>query len=750
VAVTNDQVADDPARSGKFSTASIACVAGVYTACFWPMLLGRHFFYGDLGNMHLPLRRFYAESFTEGYSPLWIPNLFSGFYLHAEGQVGMFHPVHWLLYRFADFDAAFALECTLAYPFALVGMLLFLRRLSLAPSSALIGATAFGFSTYLMIRFMHVNVVAVLAHTPWLLLLLDIAARTQRASTKRVAWVGIALLSASQVLLGYPGAFVFSALALGLYGLFLARNFKRWAPLGSLTSAFGVGVLIASVQWIPTFELFLESNRLETSATMLAAQSLHPWNLLQAFAPYLFAERVYQLDTSNPIEQSFYFGAAMPVAVAWLVLRRNELQQRTLLACLAIAATLALILALGRYGGLYWIVTHLPLVGQLRNPARFTLFVHLAGAIAIALAFGDAAKALSRGDARDLRRARVLWLVPALSTAIAGGAYLVSRGAEPTASTATSFTSPWLLFAGPPLFFMATALWVRAARGGALATTALVLFIAGDQAAFAVSLWWTEPPVSVAQFAADTPRGPNGEHGRIAVGYTDYVSVDASGDVTFHASTRRLMRDAHLVWGWTGLMPTRQLPPYVPSDTNESAQVYSPRAIRLAATTHIRKGKELVRMPNPLPRFRFVEHAIVTTDVARDVESIDLRSQALVTTRLDLEEGPSGKIKVLTDRPGEIRLSSEAPARQLLVIAESFHPGWELTIDGNPESLVRAYGDFMGAVVDKGSHEIRLEFRPRSLVAGWAGTSIGLLLLACRYLPVLRYAKRFQSRPMSG
>jgi hypothetical protein len=483
---------------------------------------------------------------------------------------------------------------------------------------------------------------------------------------------------------------------------------------------------------------------------MLSAQSLHPLNLLQPLAPYLFAERVYQVDTSNPIEQSFYLGAVAPIAAAWLMLRRREIDRRALLVGLALVVAVSLVLALGRYGGLYWIVAQVPWLGQLRNPARFTLFVHFALAIGIALAFADASKALREAEPLSLRNARLLWLVPALATAIAAAALGIALASTPSEDTGARVSRPLLLLLGPPLFAIATALWLRAARGGALATAALVFFIAADQAAFAASLWWTEPPVSVARFEADTPPGPRGEHGRIAVGYTDYVRVDERGNITFHASTRRLMRDEHLAGGWTGLMPKRELPPYVPKQSDPDALAYSSRAIRVAAVTHIRKGKDLVRIPHPLPRFRFVDRAQVTDDVAGAIEKIDIRTTALVATAVELEPGEPGSIEVLRDRPGDIALSVDAPSRQLLVIAESFHPGWQLAVDGQPARLVRTYGDFMGTPVAAGAHELQLEFRPRSLTLGLAGSSIGLLLLACRYLPLRAVRRHFPSPAPRG
>lgn len=51
---------------------------------FWPVAARRMFVYGDLGNFFLPIRLFLFESLQRGEAPLWLPQLFCGFYVHGE------------------------------------------------------------------------------------------------------------------------------------------------------------------------------------------------------------------------------------------------------------------------------------------------------------------------------------------------------------------------------------------------------------------------------------------------------------------------------------------------------------------------------------------------------------------------------------------------------------------------------------------------------------------------------------------
>src|SRR5688572_12435104 len=137
------------------------------TAMALPMLWGNVYTSDDLGAFHLPIRAFYARQLAAGEAFDWLPNLFAGFYLTGEGQAGTYHPLHWLLYAALPLDLAFDLELLAAYPFALVGMYLFLRRVLVRRDAAAYGALAFAFGGFNLLHFVHVNAVGVLAHLPW-------------------------------------------------------------------------------------------------------------------------------------------------------------------------------------------------------------------------------------------------------------------------------------------------------------------------------------------------------------------------------------------------------------------------------------------------------------------------------------------------------------------------------------------------------------------------------------------------------
>src|SRR5262245_24715914 len=208
-----------------------------------PLFLGQVYVTDDLGIGHLTMRTFYAHSLGQRESFIWWPNVFCGYYLHGEGQAGMYHPLHLLLYSLLPLATAFNLELLLTYPFLLAGTFLFLRRCEFRRDAAIFGALLFTFSGFSFLHFVHPNMVSVIAHLPWLLLAIDVVMCD--SGTRRVAFakLGVGLLTVSQLLLGHPQAVWISAVIELSYLLFRLSDWKTKGRLWTLREAKLVGIL---------------------------------------------------------------------------------------------------------------------------------------------------------------------------------------------------------------------------------------------------------------------------------------------------------------------------------------------------------------------------------------------------------------------------------------------------------------------------------------------------------------------------
>ena len=170
-------------------------------------------------------------------------------------------------------------------------------------------------------------------------------------------------------------------------------------------------------------------------------------------------------------------------------------------------------------------------------------------------------------------------------------------------------------------------------------------------------------------------------------------------------------------------------------------------------------------VPNPLPYCRLLSLAVVSDDPAGMIlrrrtvlrpgpghplvgedppgvmHKIDVDTTAVVDRAVDLEPGAAGACKVQKFRPGLIEVEVSAPRRQLLVVSESFDPGWSATAQGSPLPILRAYGDFMGCVVGPNTKNVVFRFTPASYVRG-KQVSLFASLIALAWLGVLFFLPR--------
>ena len=181
-------------RSRSLAYVTAACSLALLAPLLVPLFTGRVFTNTDLHWFHLPLRLLYQQALAAGDTVLWTPSIFSGLYIHGEGQAGVFHPFHQLLYRVLPLQPAFNLELIANYLLAFAGMFSFMRRLQFNRAPSLLGALLFAFSGFNLLHHQHVNMVAIVAHMPWLLAAADVVIVDERRRVRTLGVAAIALI----------------------------------------------------------------------------------------------------------------------------------------------------------------------------------------------------------------------------------------------------------------------------------------------------------------------------------------------------------------------------------------------------------------------------------------------------------------------------------------------------------------------------------------------------------------------------
>lgn len=725
-----------------------------------PFFAGRIYTADDLGAFHLPIRAFYADQLANDQPSDWMPQLFSGFYLAGEGQAGIYHPLHQLLYRFLPLRAALAWEYLLPYPLMMLGMWLLLKRRLGRSDAAMLGGLLFAFCTFNLLHFIHPNAIEIIAHIPWLLWAIDVALVDSRRRQVALACALIALLTGSQLLLGYPQFVWFSLVAEFSYVIFLETAHRYTARIGCdlcatcnecvgctvdtwprVVIAKGIGLLIGGVQLLPSLDALQHSARQSVDADFAFWGSLHPLNLLQLVAPYMFADRVWG---DSPHEFGVYVGAVPLILVVWLVARQGELGPLTRLAWATIGfAMLMLLLAFGQYGFLYRITTWLPLIGNFRCPCRYLVLFQLAVTVVATIGFMLVLRQneqVRRQQAQGVQyHHRNFWLAvwrdfEPLWCLVGFAAAVAVAGIKLRHESYVAPISAVLL--GPLLLAAAATLVALAVRGYSFALVGLILLAALDLGYYGMSYSVYSRNAHLDDFVASASTPPGEPDGRVVA---SLYRVDEPGP---------RMGDLMTLAGWSradgyaGLEPRRQLDYRLLPALRVAGVRWVQRNPSTADIAGLKPYDDVwLEVPDPLPRVRLVTQAKTTTDPAADIASVCPDTTVLCEMPLGLPTSEPGKAVLAAERPGQLEIEVDAPASQWLVVAESYHAGWQAVVDDQPQEVYRVNGDFMGCVVGPGKHRVMLTFKPGSLNRGWITSYVGLSLLSLCFLGAVGRSK---------
>jgi hypothetical protein len=204
---------------------------------------------------------------------------------------------------------------------------------------------------------------------------------------------------------------------------------------------------------------------------------------------------------------------------------------------------------------------------------------------------------------------------------------------------------------------------------------------------------------------------------------------------------RLFLHDGH-PWGWYYPVEKPQSPvldamnvKYVVTGSKDAGLLAATPRFRHAASLPL--GFELFENLSAMPRFFLVHSAVYSNSLEETRRliadgAVDLHRTAITDRPISLPGAAGAEVvQTLEYQPGwlQLKVSAEQPA--LLVMAESYYPGWMAWVDGTRAEIFRTDIAFRGVAVPAGSHTVRMEFRPVILpisIAVSVGTA-GLLAL---------------------
>jgi hypothetical protein len=117
---------------------------------------------------------------------------------------------------------------------------------------------------------------------------------------------------------------------------------------------------------------------------------------------------------------------------------------------------------------------------------------------------------------------------------------------------------------------------------------------------------------------------------------------------------------------------------------------------------------------------------------------LDLRNVALIETDEPhalvgfLSPSPvtsNESVEVVRHEPQRVELRAKLDQPGLVILADTYYPGWRLTIDGQPAPVLRANRLMRGAAVAAGEHFLVYTYSPTTFLVGRSISAAGLILL---------------------
>jgi len=680
--------------------ASLA-VAVLIGAFFAPAIFGGEVpSYRDFVNVFLPYKLHAAHALGQGRFPLWAPEPALGVPFHAGYQAALLYPPSAIIWLFPN---AFGIGTYLGFHAWLAGIgmekLLARRGLSLAPR--LLGAIVYALGGFFVsaLPWGHGVVAA------WLPLGIVAAENAVRDPSRgRFLWL-LAVL-ALQILGGSPESILQSAVLVAA-AAWVAPGTMSLGRRGVLVgAALTLATSIAAAQLLPTAELLRASERASGMAhDVVMLFSFQPASFLTFLFPHRIRDGVLAPIPEHefPLVWSVYVGL---VPLFFAALGVATWRGRRFSALLAVS----LLLALGRHGVVFPLLHRAApgLVGIFRYPEKLLLTAHFA--VAVLAAIG-----LCRWQSWARRGTRLP--VDALSLVLcllsAADLWAVHR----PALLFTDFAS--LIASAPPPVLGPVGTDMRLFHyerdGSSLKPWNPKFAIGEDLRAFKRAVW------------ADL--GAN-----VGLAYGVGFVADATG--LRQESTAALYRYLGRVPAERAIRLLRALgvrflvgPEAIDSEALElvrngsagRAWIYRLRApgARIYLASRARSVDALGSALDWLSDAAFVPGEDAT--VAGDCPAIPACLRPAGS-----DAPPGASIRLDEASPEEVLLEVTASEPSLLVVSDSFYPGWRATVDDRRVPILLANGLARGVVVPAGSHSVSLRYESVSLRIGLVVSAIGL------------------------
>lgn len=732
------------------------------------IVAGKALFWGTPGLQFIPWQATAWEMLLKGELPLWNPWLGMGAPLAANYQSALFYPPNWLgllAYALGGVGALAWLQAPLAalhLGWAGLGMARLARQLRLDPLPQVVAGLAFALGGYLVARLHFLSITFTAAWLPWVLLGVNSLAHK---GNHRRSWLGLAVCLGMMLLAGHAQLAWYTVLLAGLWAGWLAWHSQphdvtwraRMREIGfawaRLAGAGLFALALSAIQLLPTAQYLFQSQRAQAVDFETGLDySFWPWHFLTLLAPGLFGSPVQgnYWGFANYWEDAIYIGLLSVLLAIGVLLQRKSwgasTEQDRVIGFFRWLFPLTILLALGENTPLFpWLYRHVPTFDMFNAPTRWNIWL----VVGLALLAGIGVQRWRRPTGRGLYWTR-LGTMGAFAVSLGAGlAWLLLKDIEATFLGATALAGLWGVLAGglsllaPPAGQgitnpkSAPRWW----SGAVVAVVGIDLLVAG---------WGLNPGIELDFYRQPSDRAS--EVWRWIGGGRLYLPQEDERQLKYERFLR--FDTFHLEEDWRNLrhvmLPNLNLldeirsannfDPMVPGRfasyigllENSSGELHEKLLNRMAVSgvevvdSSTALGIRFIQRDNPLERVRWTPCAEMVADEGQIWErladpNLDPARMALIEMAQDFSHcvpDAQGEVHLLAETANRLDVRVEASTAGWLVIADTWYPGWEARLDGEPVKVFPADGVFRAVQVPAGGHRVELVYQPASFRIG--------------------------------
>jgi hypothetical protein len=695
----------------------------------------------DVTQMDIPRLQFQHDTFASGRFPLWDPHLWCG--QPFLGQiVGAAFPLNWPLFLMpTGADGKISID-TLNWYFVFLHILAALaayalcRDLGISRFASMLGGFVYSFDG-IVGSTLWPEVFGSLLLAPLVMLFLFRALRRHHAYGS-AALCGMFL--GATWLAGHHEVPIYLSTAVACIWAFdIIRSARRLPAIALAAVTFFFVALTSAFQTVPGYEYARQAVRWVGIDHPIGWDEAVPYRIHESNSlyPSSIVGMIVPRGGGNP-EAFIGIGvlalAVIAVCAAW----RNRTMR--VLTCVAIAA---LFFALGGYNLLHGVAYGLvPIFGKARIPYRILAIFDLAVAVLAATGLDSLAVGISSATLRVVR-----WTLIAFASVVLGTAFVLAELARATPREEFYLAALCaLVLAALASAHHAARLSSRALR---IAIFVLVFFELGNH------LPVTFHERSVAQA---------GVAGKLT-GYRDIAHFLRAQP----APTRvHLDREPFNFGDWEGIDTLYGFGAGVTSNILAlewpSPRIQNLLAVQYSVTREPARpdqdpvfrgsnGAAVYRNRDALPRVRIV-HRVEQTATATSAAmrkhladpSLDLATTAVMNTPVPALESCEGRNEAVIRlrKANSVTIDAETNCRGMLILADTWYPGWVATVDGRESQIYEPYGALRGVILDRGAHRVEFRYRPATAWIGAVGSLVGILG-ACLVATLPRRSRKTES-----